>query len=103
MLNFWPMLLGWSAIVLMLALPIIGIVRRQMAWLVVAAVIVSPYALYLSATPRFGWIAPLFPVLLLGAGIAVHRSLPRFAWSLFVLFLGFLGWIAMIVMSEGGH
>jgi hypothetical protein len=100
MLNMWPILLSWSAIVLMLGLPIIGIVRRQMAWLVVAAIIVSPYSLYLFGTPRFRWIAPVFPVLLLGAGIAIRRSLPWLAWSLFVLFLGFFGWIAVIVLGE---
>lgn len=99
MLNMWPILISGSAIVLIVALPIIGIIRRQMAWLVVATLIISPYTFYLFGTPRFRWIALAFPLLLIGAGLAIRRSHPRVAWSFFVLFLGLWVWIAVIVIS----
>jgi hypothetical protein len=98
MLNMWPILISWSAIVLIVALLIIGIIRRQMAWFVVATIIISPYAFYLFGTPRFRWIALAFPLLLIGAGLAIRRSHPLVAWSFFVLFLGLCGWIAVIVI-----
>ena len=100
MLTLWPILLGWPAILVSLALSVIGIVRRRSKWLVVAAIIVVPFSLYLFGTPRFTWIALVFPVLLFGASIAIRRSLPWLAWSLFVPFVGFFGWLAVIVMSE---
>ena len=100
MLNIWPILIGGLAIILMTALPIVAIVRRQLAWLVVAAIVVSPYALYLLRTPRFGWLAPMFPLLLIGAGIAIRRSRPCLAWSFFILYLGSLGWVAITAVGE---
>ena len=100
MLTLWPILLGWPAILVSFALSVIGIVRRRSTWLVVAAIIVVPFSLYLFGTPRFRWIALVFPVLLFGASIAIRRSLPWLAWSLFVPFVGFFGWLAVIVMSE---
>ena len=100
MLTLWPILLGWPAILVSFALSVIGIVRRRSAWLIVAAIIVVPFSLYLFGTPRFRWIALVFPVLLFGASIAIRRPRPWLAWSLFVHFVGLFGWLAVIVMSE---
>ncbi len=100
MLALWPILLGWPAILVSLALSVTGIVRRRPAWLVFAAIIVVPASLYLLGTPRFRWIGPALPVPLFGASIAIRRSLPWLAWSLLVPFVGFFGWLAVIVISE---
>lgn len=100
MLELWPILLGWPAIVVSIALSVMGIVRRRPAWLVVAAIVVVPISLYLAGTPRFRWIGLVFPVLLFGANIAVRRSHLWLAWSLFVPCAGFFGWLAVIVISE---
>ncbi len=100
MLELWPILLGWPAILVSLALSVLGIVRGRPAWLVVAAIVVVPISLYLAGTPRFRWIALVFPVLLFGARIAIRRSHLWLAWTLIVPFTGFFGWLAVIVMSE---
>jgi len=100
MLSLWPILLGWPAILISIGLSVIGIVRSRSAWLIVAAIISVPFSLYLFATPRFRWIALVFPVLLFGASIAIRRSLPWLAWSFFVPFVACFGWLAVIVMSE---
>ncbi len=100
MITLWPALLGWPLILVSLALSVIGLVRGKSVWLVIAAIVVVPISLYLAATPRFMGIALVFPVLLLGASIAIRRSLPWLAWSLFVPFVGFFGWLAVIVLSE---
>ena len=100
MLALWPILLGWPAILVSLALSVTGIVRRRPAWLVFAAIIVVPVSLYLLGTPRFRWIGPVLPVLLFGASIAIRRSLPWLAWYFLVPFVGFFGWLAVIVISE---
>ena len=100
MMELWPILLGWPAILVSLVLSVVGIVRRSPAWLIISAIVVVPLAFYLFGTPRFWWAGLLCPVLLVGASIAIRRSRPGLAWSLFVPFVGFFGWLAVIVMSD---
>ena len=100
MLTLWPILLGWPAVLVSLVLSDTGIMTKRPAWLVVAAIIVLPFSLYLFATPRFRWIALVIPVLLFGVSGAIRRSRPWLAWSLIVPFAGFFGWLAVIVTSE---
>lgn len=93
-------LLGWPAILIAFVLSVTGVVRVESKWLFIAAVLVTPVSLYLAATPRFRWIALLFPILLFGAGIAVRHSRPWLAWALYVPFVGFFGWLALVVINE---
>ena len=93
-------LIGWPAILISLVLCVTGIVRAKPRWLVVAAVLIIPVSLYLAGTPRFRWIALVFPMLLIGASIAVGRSHQWLAWTFFVPVAGFFGWLSAIVMSE---
>ena len=99
-LTLWPILLGWPAILVSIVLSVTGIVRRRSGWLIVSVITVLPITLYLFGTPRFRWIAPLLPLLLIGVGISIRRSLHWLAWSLFIPFVGFFGWLAVIVISE---
>ncbi len=101
MLEMWPVILfGWPAILMAIVLSVMGIVGTRPKWLVVAAIVIIPFSLYLAGTPRFRWIALVFPLLLFGASIAVRRSHLWLAWTLFVPFVGFFGWLAVIIMSE---
>ena len=100
-MELLPVLIfGWPALLLALALSVAGILRRRPAWLAVGSVIAIPFFSYLAATPRFRWIALAFPLLLLGASIAVHRGRFGLAWALFVPFAGIVAWLAVVVLSE---
>ena len=101
LLELSPVVLfGWPAILIALVLCVTGIVRAKPKWVVVAAVVIIPISLYLAATPRFRWVALVFPMLLIGASIAVGRSHQWLAWTLFFPVAGFFGWLSVIVMSE---
>ena len=99
-MEMWPAIFGWPAVLIALALAVMGIVRNRPKWLIVAAIVVVPLSLYLVGTPRFRWIALVIPVLLVGASIAVRRSHNWLAWTLLVPFVGFFSWLAVMVMSE---
>ena len=101
MLEMWPAILfGWPAILISLALSVMGIVRKRPGWLVVAAIIALPFSLYLSGSPVFGWLGLGIPLLLPGASIAIYYGQTIVAWSLLAPFAGVSGWLAIAVMSQ---
>jgi hypothetical protein len=101
MLEMWPAILfGWPAILVALVLSVIGIVRRRARWLVVAAVIVLPFSLYLAGSPVFGWLGLSIPLLLPAASIAIYHHHTKVAWFLLAPFVGVSGWLAIAVMSQ---
>jgi hypothetical protein len=100
MLYWWPMLLGWPAILAALVLSVAGILRHKPAWLFVSAIMVLPITLYLAANPLPGWPVLIVPLALAGAGIAIRRRYTRAAWFLLGPFVGISGWLAVAVMSQ---
>ncbi len=99
MLDYWPMLLGWPAIVLALVLAITGIARDRSALLVTAAILITPMSLYVAAAPRFGIAILILPLLLVGAAAAVRRSSRNIAWLALFPVVSFYGWLALMVAS----
>jgi len=99
-LEMWPILLGWPAVLVSLALSVLGIVRSKPVWLVVSAVAVLPISLYLAGTPRFSWVGLILPVLLFAASFAVRRSLLWLAWSCVAPVAGFFLWLGVIILTE---
>ena len=100
-MNWWPgVVFGWPAILLALALSVLGIIKRVPLLLVVSAVIASPFSLYLGGTPRVGWLGFMIPVLLLGASVAVRYRRVEIAWLLLVPIVSVVGWVASLVMGE---
>jgi hypothetical protein len=100
MLQMWPMLFGWPAILVAIALPVVGIVRKKPAWLVAGAVIIFPISLYLAAMPRFRWFALIFPVMLYASSVAVRHSRYWLAWSLLIPVVAFFTWLAVAVLNQ---
>ena len=99
MLNYWPVLLGWPAIVLGLILAITGIARDRSMLLIVAAILITPITLYIAAAPRFGSALLFLPLLLVGAAISVWRSSRKMAWLALFPIVSFYAWLAIIVGS----
>ncbi len=74
MLQAWPAIVfGWPAVLLALVLSAAGITRNKPVFLAAAVAIVIPFTLYLAANPGIGWIGLVIPILLIGAGVAVHH------------------------------
>jgi len=100
-LQAWPAIVfGWPAILVSIALSVMGIVRGRAKWLFAAAVIALPFSLYLAGSPAFRWFGLVFPFLLVGAGISIRHRRTRVAWFLLAPFVGVSGWLAILVMSQ---
>ncbi len=99
--NWWPaVVFGWPAILLALALSVLGITKRKPAIIAASAIIATPFSLYLGGGPRFGWLGFMIPVLLLGANVAVRYRRVEIAWLLLVPTVAVLGWVASLVIRE---
>ena len=85
-----------------IVLSVVGIIKRSAAVLVASAVIAAPFSLYLGGTPRVGWLGFIMPVLLLGAGVAVHKRRIEIAWLLLVPVVAVVGWVASLVIEQSG-
>ena len=101
MLEIWPAIVfGWPAILVSIALSVLGIVRGRPKWLFAAAIIALPFSFYLAASPVIGWLGLTIPLLLAGAGISIRHRHTRVAWFLLAPFVGVSGWLAIAVMSQ---
>ena len=100
-MTWWPaVVFGWPAVLLALALSVIGIAKRMPLLLAAAAIIAAPFSLYLVGSPRIGWLGFGIPLLLAAAGAAVHYRRPQIAWPLLVPVVALVGWVASLVIRE---
>ena len=101
MLEAWPAIVfGWPAILTSIALSAMGIVRSRPMWIAIAAIVALPFSLYLAGSPAFVWLGVSIPLLLAGASVASRYDRPIVAWSLLLPYVGGIGWLAIVVMSE---
>ncbi len=98
-LAIW--LFGWTTILAALTLSLIGLVRRQGVFLMASAVMVLPFAWYLSATPLFRYTGLVLPLFQLGAAYALSRRINWAAWLLVLPFAGVVSWLALSVITQG--
>ena len=90
--EWWPLLLGWPAVFLSVTLAVVGIVSTKPGLVLVAAVLATPFSLYLSAGWNNGiWVSVVFaalPLTFVAAAYAVKHRRPWMAWCLLVPFVG---------------
>jgi len=92
--------MGWPAIISVSILCLAGLVRKQPVLLVLGALLVLPFAWYLSMTPRFQIIGFIVPLLLLGAAYLLSRGRRYTAALLLLPFAAIVLWLAVIVLSQ---
>ena len=99
--EWWPMVFGWSAIVVSMGLAAAGIGLRMPVLLVVSAVLVAPLSYYLSGAES--WVALAGPVILLtllASAYAVKRGRSWLARCSLAPLAGVAVWLAVIVVSQ---
>ena len=95
-------LIGWPAVALALAFSVFGILYRMPAPLVGTAILITPFSLYLAATPRFPWCIalPLIPLL---AAFALKKGRRNLAIVLTVVVFGFFAWLLVLLHQAKNH
>ena len=100
MMEWWPAILGWPAIILAIAMGVIGVMRHKPALPIVAAVLLLPITLYLVGSPRIGWMGLLPPALLLGSAAATWKGQSKVAWLCLIPVMAVVVWFAVLVASN---
>ena len=88
---------GWPAAIVSILLGALGLMSGRWTWVVAGALVGSPFLLYLSLTPRFGWVAMLVAASYVGAAVAAYRQRRRQAWLLFAPMLMLVAYVASVV------
>lgn len=95
--NLVQMFLGWPAMIVSLALALVGILSRKWEFSAAGAIILLPPAWYLS---HYSIIYAMLPLLLFGAAYAVFKGKIAGAALLAVpVFMGIM-WLGFVVLTQ---
>jgi hypothetical protein len=92
MLGFLlSLLVGWPAVLVTVVLALIGLIRREYRFLLMAAILALPYSWFLSGFPNLRSPVFLLPTLLFGSSYMLFRGREMISWLLAIpFFLGIL-------------
>ena len=91
---------GWPAATLSLVLGVTGLLFKRWMWIAGGMVVGSPFLLYLSLAPRFGFVAALVGASYAGAVVAMYRERDRLAWALFAPMPTLFVYVALVVVAS---
>ena len=92
--------MGWPAIIATSILCIGGLLRKQSALLVLAALLLIPFAWYLSMTPLFRTIGLCLPLFVLAAAYVLSRGRRGMAELLLLPVASVAVWLAVTVVTQ---
>ena len=95
-----PYVFGWPAILTALVMAVAGAASRKIPLLLVGAIVIMPFSIYLGETPRFEVVGFFMPMLFLGSAYALRQGLRWVAWSLLLPYVGVIGWFASVVLQQ---
>jgi hypothetical protein len=93
-------LFGWPAVLISLGLVIAGIQTRRVLLVVLAAILLTPFARYLGGAPGVGWLALGLPFCLLASAYALYRNKNTLAWLCNLPVLVVCVWLAIKVIAQ---
>jgi ABC-type proline/glycine betaine transport system permease subunit len=92
---------GWPAIIAALALLGLGIATRRWRVVLVGCLVDLPFLVYLFATPRFRYLAPVLLLLNFGSAVAIGRGYRWLASLMLLPLIGTVVWMAYAVLTQG--
>lgn len=102
MLNFLLLLLaGWPAIIITVALAVIGLFRSDYRFLLWAAILSFPFSWYLAGFPVIRSPMFLTPLFLFFSSWAMRYDRQMLAWILAILFFLVIVLLLFVLMAGG--
>ena len=98
--EWWPIVFGWPFVGVAVVLFGTGILRRQFSFMLLGSFFAAPFCLYLTATPRFWFVAPIALLSSIAAAWSIVRGRPAIAALLVVPFVGLASYVGWAVMMQ---
>ena len=98
MSEWWPLLLGWPAVLFGLTMGVSGVFKKKPVMLYLAAVLILPISLYLAATPRFAGLTLLLPLAMVLAGLSIKKGKMNPAFLLILAVAVYFVWLAQALV-----
>ena len=93
--------LGWPAVFLCMLLSVSGVYLQKPRFLIIAAILILPFCLYLlGANNWIGTIPPFIPLFLVICWYTVRRKLLIISWSILVLSFSIFSYLAYVIASH---
>lgn len=90
------MLFGYPSVLVSLIAAGIGIYTRQANWIIVSALVLLPFAFYLSATPLLRGVGMVLPAFHLGAWSMTRANRPYLAGACLLPLVVTVGWLMTV-------
>lgn len=94
------MILGWPFVGVSVVLFGLGLLRRQVLFVLLGSLFAAPFCLYLSATPRFWFVAPIVLLSSIAAAWVLAHGRLTIAALLVMPFVGLAAFVAWAVVMQ---
>ena len=100
MSEWWVVVFGWPFVGVAVVLFGLGLLRCKSSIVLLGSLFAAPFCLYLTATPRFWFVAPIVLLSSVGAAWALARGRPTTASLLVIPFVGLASFVAWAVVTQ---
>lgn len=100
-IDWMAILAGWPGMLVAFGLAVLGIARRKLLLALASALLSLPFTLFLLANPNIGLLALIIPTFMFAAAGAVFLEVYTWAWVFLIPVVGFVSWVAVIIIGEG--
>ena len=98
--EWWVVVFGWPFVGVAVVVFGLGLLRRQFSFVLLGNFFGAPFCLYLSATPRFWFVAPIVLLSNIAAAWALARGRPPIAALLLVPFVSLAAFVGWAVVTQ---
>lgn len=90
----------WLTVLASIILAFIGLGKKKPLYLIIAAGLILPFAIYTAATPAFKWWGLLLPVCFLVSAWLLHKKEVLLSVLIILPVMTMIGWVGLMVMVQ---
>ncbi|WP_339250900.1 hypothetical protein NSQ43_13210 [Sporosarcina sp. FSL W8-0480] len=93
-LLFWPFMLA------SIVFSLVAFTKKKPLFLVISCLLITPFSLYIAATPLFKWWGLILPFFYLASAISLRKNIMWLSVLLTLPALLVIGWLGLVVITQ---